>query len=87
MTAVENVIVMLLPFTSAVVTRAEKRMLRAPLVAEPFVTSASLVYVLPCVSAHDTVAVDGSIATATMMVFPAATPAAGMVAPIDVLLD
>src|SRR6476646_1456672 len=73
--AVPNVIVMVLPLARPLGAGAEKTTARTPLVPEPFVTSLSLVYVLAGepLSAQDTDPEFGSIATVTIMVFPAAT--------------
>lgn len=57
---------------------------RTPLVPEPFVMSRSELYVLLRVSVHETVPDAGSIAIETMILFPAATPAAGTVIEVDV---
>src|SRR2546425_10239360 len=77
-TAAENVTVMESLVVSAVVTGAEKTTVRTPAVPDPFVTSASLVYVFLAVgvSAHETVVVTGagSIARVTMIVLPTAMP-------------
>jgi len=84
-TCPENVTVIASPLTSAVPTVAEKMTARA-LPELEFVTSASLVYEFPRLSAQDTVTFDESIASSTMTVLPAATPAAGTVTAIVVLL-
>jgi len=70
--------VIALPVVSAVVIVDEKTTTRTPLVPEPFVRSASRVYVFPFASAHVTTAADGSIATVTITVLPTGTPAAGV---------
>jgi hypothetical protein len=70
--------VIALPEVSAVVIVDEKTTTRTPLVAEPFVRSASRVYVFPFASAHVTTAADGSIANVTITVLPTGTPSAGV---------
>src|SRR5207249_2899844 len=74
-----KVTVMLSALDRAVVTRVEKTSVRTPVVPEPLVTSASLLYVFPWLSAHETVPEAGSIATVTITPWPTATlPASGV---------
>jgi len=74
-----KVTVMLSALDRAVVTRVEKTSVRTPVVPEPLVTSASLLYVFPWLSAHETVPESGSIATVTITPWPTATlPASGV---------
>jgi hypothetical protein len=74
-------VTVIVPPTNAFVIDAEKMRVRTPLVPEPLVTSASLVYVLRALSLTVTPVVDGSMATVTKTVFivlsvlPAATVA------------
>ena len=65
-------------------TAADRRTMRTPLVPEPLLISLSEVYELLCVSVHETVPEAGSIAKATMILFPAATPDAGTVIEVEV---
>src|SRR5204863_2902752 len=61
---------------------------RTPLVPEPFVASASRVYVLPFASAHVTVPAEGSIVNVTTTVLPTGTPATGVLtASVDPLVS
>jgi len=71
-TAEENVTV-IVPLLSVLRRGDDRITTRTPLVPEPFVASASTVYVFagePALSAHETVTVDGSSATATIKVLP-----------------
>src|SRR5438552_10753139 len=67
-----GLVIVIVPFR-AVVTRAENRRVRMPLVPEPLVTSGSLVYVLPAVSATVTLPVPPSIAMVTKIVLAVLT--------------
>ena len=72
-TAVGCETVIVRPLVSAVVTGAEHTTVRTPVVVEPFVTSASFVYVFgvgDALSEHVTVPDCGSIANVTMIVLP-----------------
>jgi hypothetical protein len=71
--------VIVFPETRAVLTGAEKTCVRTPVVPEPLVMEASVVYVLRPLSAMLTVPLAGSIANVTMIVLPAGTPPAGTV--------
>jgi hypothetical protein len=73
------VTVMASPATSGVVSMLEHSTARTPVVVEPFVTSASTVYVLPFVSWQATAPPEGSMAKVTIVVLPAAAPAVSVI--------
>ena len=68
-----DVATVIVPLANDVVIGAEKTSVLTPLVPDPLVLSASLVYVLPALSVTAMPAAVGSTAMATNTVLPAAT--------------